>query len=474
MSAAATDASVFWDSAFDPSRLENSPSRAHLSLDEELRVRSDSVKVMALVGREMSMPQAAIATAATYFHQFYMRNSFKAYEKHDICQACLYLASKTEECRKSSVTVARTYFYIRYRKQPPQKDSVTVKQLAKRLVQAEVVLLQSIEFSFQVSHPYEFLMSGIKTVLHAHNETNPACLKSLSQIAWYFVNDSLLTPIGLFHPPQHVALACISLAFRFIKVRTNTSGGKCYELADGWWTQFDPALKPEVMDAICSAILKVFEHFSPRLLEKPAEPTQIGRRTTPVRNIPVAGALNSGTPGRTSGQFPPQIASHTQASMHQLPGHTPGRLSVPLSGHLPGPQHGHLSGSTPVHPSASPPGRLSAPTSLHISGLAPGHSIIPSGQLPGRVMPPHSQPHLTGPPAQLSRQAFSPNGAPIVAPASAPLIRPVGRGAPRSIPPYGGHVPASHSGHISPRNSREELLPQSSHDDFYPSGSQHY
>eukprot|EP01083_Nonionella_stella_P005921 17098_1 len=329
MSAAATDASVFWDSAFDPSRLENSPSRAHLSLDEELRVRSDSVKVMALVGREMSMPQAAIATAATYFHQFYMRNSFKAYEKHDICQACLYLASKTEECRKSSVTVARTYFYIRYRKQPPQKDSVTVKQLAKRLVQAEVVLLQSIEFSFQVSHPYEFLMSGIKTVLHAHNETNPACLKSLSQIAWYFVNDSLLTPIGLFHPPQHVALACISLAFRFIKVRTNTSGGKCYELADGWWTQFDPALKPEVMDAICSAILKVFEHFSPRLLEKPAEPTQIGRRTTPVRNIPVAGALNSGTPGRTSGQFPPQIASHTQASMHQLPGHTPGRTHLP-------------------------------------------------------------------------------------------------------------------------------------------------
>lgn len=156
--------SIYWYPSFKNEDLVNSPSRKFMTLSQELQERSNSIKFICKAGKRLRMPQIAIATACNYFHHFYMRNAF-ANDKLEVCCACSYLASKVEECRKNMRELLKVYYHVRFQKEPPAKDSQESKDFYRSISKYESRLLQAIEFSFQVSHPYQFLMSGIKTLL---------------------------------------------------------------------------------------------------------------------------------------------------------------------------------------------------------------------------------------------------------------------------------------------------------------------
>merc|ERR1719354_1158570 len=112
----------------------------------------------------------------------------------------------------------------------------------------EKVLLHSIQFDFQVEHPYKYLLKYVKA-LKAPQEK----IKGMMQMAWTFVNDSLSTTLCLLWEPQIIAVAVMHLSGRLNKFTqsdwsTSHQGGK-------WWEKFVPGVEKNILDEICHKIL---------------------------------------------------------------------------------------------------------------------------------------------------------------------------------------------------------------------------
>ena len=55
-------------------------------------------------------PQLSIATAIVFYHRFYARESYEAYERFQVATTCLFLASKVEETpKKLREVIIETY-----------------------------------------------------------------------------------------------------------------------------------------------------------------------------------------------------------------------------------------------------------------------------------------------------------------------------------------------------------------------------
>ncbi|VDN18055.1 unnamed protein product [Gongylonema pulchrum] len=234
------------DWLFTEWQIANAPSRRDgVRMAEEERLRREGIKLIVEIGSGLKLqPYPTLATAAVYFHRFYMFHSFRQFQKHLTALGCLFLAGKVEETPKKCkdiVMIAREKYPELY----------STRNTMEEIMGIERVLLQTIKFDLHVDHPYSFLLQYQK-VFKLGREQKQAVLQN----AWTFVNDSISTTLCLMWEPEVIAVSLIYMALKMTKL------DKCdwYDRRPGeqWWDQFIANLTCDMMEDVCHKVLDYY------------------------------------------------------------------------------------------------------------------------------------------------------------------------------------------------------------------------
>ncbi|KAJ2451891.1 hypothetical protein EV183_003297 [Coemansia sp. RSA 2336] len=146
--------------------------------------------------------QFVASTACVFFHRFYMRQSLEKYHHYQIAGACVLLASKVEENKRSlqDITWACANVASKGRTSEAEKSYKAWERLLK---QQEIALLENICFDVEIEHPYKSIDAlGAEFGIPVY----------ISKAATAHVNDCLRSTICLRYRPPVIAAAALYLA----------------------------------------------------------------------------------------------------------------------------------------------------------------------------------------------------------------------------------------------------------------------
>ncbi|KAL0459883.1 UNVERIFIED_CONTAM: Cyclin-T1-3 [Sesamum latifolium] len=195
---------------------ENSPSRKDgIDLKKETYLRKSYCTHLQDLGMRLKVPQVTIATAITFCHRFFLRQSHARNDRRTIATVCMFLAGKVEETPRPLRDVILVSYEIIHKKDAAAAQRIKQKEVYEKqkelILLGERVVLATLGFDLNVQHPYRPLVEAIKKFKDAQN--------ALAKVAWNFVNDGLRTSLCLQFKPHHIAAAAIFLAAKFLKVK---------------------------------------------------------------------------------------------------------------------------------------------------------------------------------------------------------------------------------------------------------------
>ncbi|TNN19604.1 Cyclin-K isoform 3 [Schistosoma japonicum] len=186
---------------------------------------------------------------------------------------CLMLAGKVEETPKKVRDIVKTARSLLSDADFEQFGS----DPREEVMAFERVLLKTIKFDLQVSHPYSYLLQFAKRI-----KGNQEKLKELVQMSWSFINDSLATTLCLQWEPEIVACAVLYLATRMSKFTIEDWEGR--QPGQRWWECFVEGMSTEVMEDICHKILDLYPADGNTDDEKVGSTTATTANTTVTNN----------------------------------------------------------------------------------------------------------------------------------------------------------------------------------------------
>ncbi|CAD5212554.1 unnamed protein product [Bursaphelenchus okinawaensis] len=166
------------------------------------------------IGTDNKLRQQIIATAMTYFRRFYVRRSLKDVDPILMAATSIFVASKTEEFMILSTTRISNYINSYLRKYSTKPEFCLRPQY---IHEAEFMLLQIIDCSLHVWHPYR----SLKVLFQDLKEHSNRHIDELHSDVWMLINDSYRTDTVLLFPPFVIALACIMTAAMFRKIEND-------------------------------------------------------------------------------------------------------------------------------------------------------------------------------------------------------------------------------------------------------------
>ncbi|MBW0539154.1 hypothetical protein O181_078869 [Austropuccinia psidii MF-1] len=108
------------------------------------------------------------------------------------------------------------------------------------IVVAEMQILKRLGFHVQVQHPYSAMVNYLQVLNLTDNLI-------LSQRAWSYLNDSLLTPLPALYPPTHLATMSIYMAANDHQI----------QLPETWWELFDISQESE-LETMSSILANIY------------------------------------------------------------------------------------------------------------------------------------------------------------------------------------------------------------------------
>jgi len=381
---------------YEKSNLKKTPSYlTGLDFDTETRYRREGARFIQEVGKALGLRHDTMATAAVYFHRFYMEHSFQEFPRYVTATCVLFLAGKAEETPKKCKDLIRTVRTLTNDaqfssfKQDPREEVMTLER----------VLLQTIKFDLQVDHPYSALLKYAKCL-----KGDKPKLQKMVQMSWTFVNDSLCTTLCLQWEPEVIAIALMYLAAKLSKFEVKDWKGKT-DQHKHWWDLYVRDLETEVLEDICHQVLDLYSQPTTEArLAPPSPPPHIGHRPPSAPHTP------------TPPQGPP-------------PSKPPAPKPAPPS-----------ATSQPAPPSGIPPVTAGS-AAPHAPGSYPpaGYPAAAAGYPPGAGVYGYVVPANNGPPQQATySQAVQGYGFP---PGSTQGTTPATYGYPQA-PSSGGPTPA--------------------------------
>lgn len=201
----------------------------------------------------MTLGHHTIATAAVYFHRFYMFHTFQEFPRYVTACCCLFLAGKVEETPKKCrdiITTARSML----KDTNFQAFSNDLRKAKEEVMTMECILLQTIKFDLEVQHPHNYLLAYAKCL-----EGDQAKMQIMTQAAWNFANDSLSTTMCLQWEPEVIAVGLIYLAIKVKQVPiTDWTGRQAHHL--GWWEMFISGVTTENLEEIGHQMLDLYSN----------------------------------------------------------------------------------------------------------------------------------------------------------------------------------------------------------------------
>ncbi|EFJ31645.1 hypothetical protein SELMODRAFT_437421 [Selaginella moellendorffii] len=210
------------------------------------------------LGKKLQVSQMTVATAITFCHRFYTRQSLLRNNCLIVATSCMLLATKVEETHRYLKEVVFISYELRNRDDPKALERimedrdlyVSEKQL---VLYGERLVLTTIEFDLSVVNPHKPLVATLKRLRILKQD--------LVQRAWNFLNDGLRTTLVLQFKPGQVAAGAIYVAARLLKIKLPEEEGGRF-----WWHELD--VTPVLLEEIASQLLEVYDN--PSLLS-PAE-----------------------------------------------------------------------------------------------------------------------------------------------------------------------------------------------------------
>ncbi|KAI5124546.1 hypothetical protein M0805_003068 [Coniferiporia weirii] len=187
-----------------------SASTSSLSLDKELYDRARGVEFLFRLGASLQLPTTALCTAATWFHRFYMRFSLEDYHRQDVAAACIFLATKTEECGRKLRDVAKVCQNKITGLSVENVSDADIQTCQDAILATEEILLEALCFDFVVDSPHEILVDLLERYVQDESE------EPLRDAAWSIAHDSYRTVLCLLFDVRIIAAGCFILAQRFV------------------------------------------------------------------------------------------------------------------------------------------------------------------------------------------------------------------------------------------------------------------
>ncbi|XP_042505359.1 cyclin-T1-4-like isoform X2 [Macadamia integrifolia] len=164
------------------------------------------------LGMQLELPQTTIGTAMVLCHRFFVRRSHACHDRFLIATAALFLAAKSEETARPLNNVLRASCEIRH------KQDLTIlsymlpvdwfEQYRERVIEAEQMILTTLDFELNVRHPYVPLTSVLNKLGLSQSV--------LVNLALNLVSEGLRSSLWLQFKPHHIAAGAAYLAAKFL------------------------------------------------------------------------------------------------------------------------------------------------------------------------------------------------------------------------------------------------------------------
>ena len=235
---------------YEKKDLRNNPSvkSGVCDYETELRYRREGARFIQELGRALGLAHDAIATGSVYFHRFYMFHTFADFPRYVTAACALFLAGKAEETPKKLRDLQKTVRSLTN----DEQFATFGKDPREEILTLERVLLQTLKFDLQISHPYTSLIKFAKCL-----KGDSAKLQKMVQMSWTFINDSLCTTLCLQWEPEIIAIALMHLSGKLSKFNFKDWNNKTPDHKH-WWDQYVQLLRIDVLEDICHQVLDLY------------------------------------------------------------------------------------------------------------------------------------------------------------------------------------------------------------------------
>jgi len=243
---------MHWYHSFETIECQTPSRNDDVDFETEARYRKEGARFIMELGNKLGLRYLTMATGIVFYHRFYMFHSFKEFSRWVTSATCLFLAGKVEETPKKCRDI------LKFAQQTLTDNQFKTfgENPREELMICERILLQTIKFDLQTSHPYEFLIKYGKSL-----KGEKAKINEFVQKAWIFINDSLSTPLCLVYKPQVVALAVLLMAF---KLSNQNIREFMHKARVDWWKSFFPEVTGNDLEEICKDLMNMYEGKPPR------------------------------------------------------------------------------------------------------------------------------------------------------------------------------------------------------------------
>ncbi|KAK6265852.1 hypothetical protein QUC31_016689 [Theobroma cacao] len=190
-----------------------SPSRRDgIDALRETHLRYSYCAFIQNLGLQLELPQTTIGTAMVLCHRFFVRRSHACHDRFLIATAALFLAAKSEETPRPLNNVLRASCEI-FHKQDVAFLSYLLpvdwfEQYRERVIEAEQMILTTLNFELNVQHPYAPLTSILNKLGLSQTV--------LVNMALNLVSEGLRSSLWLQFKPHHIAAGAAYLAAKFL------------------------------------------------------------------------------------------------------------------------------------------------------------------------------------------------------------------------------------------------------------------
>ncbi|XP_039249861.2 cyclin-L2-like isoform X1 [Styela clava] len=201
---------------FPQDAIDETPSQKDgLDKSTENDLRRIGCEFIQIAGIMLKVPQVAMASAQVLFQRFFFAKSFVKHKMEEIAMACIWLASKVEECPRRVRDVINVFHYLRLQRNKSPATPMVLDQdyvnLKNNVIKAERRVLKELGFCVHVKHPHKIIVVYLQVLELEKN-------RELVQTAWNYMNDSLQTTVFVQYNPETIACACIYLAARVLQI----------------------------------------------------------------------------------------------------------------------------------------------------------------------------------------------------------------------------------------------------------------
>lgn len=176
---------------FDLDNFEkDTPSRnIKLTFQDEVFKRVKGVTYIFNCCKQLRLSRSVGLTASTIFHRFYMIADMKKYHYYEIGATSLFIACKSEECRRNLKDFVKICAKIAMGKSEPIDEESKIYWTWKDLiVKLEEIILANLNFDVTPENPYTFTMNALgmntnfATASSNNNNPNDDWVKSTTEL----------------------------------------------------------------------------------------------------------------------------------------------------------------------------------------------------------------------------------------------------------------------------------------------------